>query len=281
MQRIQSLLLAWSLALLDSAVYRIGIVRSLVSQKIPVPRTFEVGHDSGGTPFVQDPKGEKIFLSSMQRVSMYRRGVEHRIRDLFHQYGLSEILSSGVDTFVDVGANIGEFGVGLRKGLMTNYVAIEPDPIAFGALSKNCPGGLLINEAAADFQGMATLYLDTDKADSSLQPQVVPSVNQVSAVVTTVDKVLEDAGISRIDVLKVEAEGSEPEVLRGASRTLRNTYICVVDAGPERQGRSTAPECIEILQKAGFVLVDLRFPRGILVFSRKARPDTPKPQYVG
>ena len=72
----------------------------------------------------------------------------------------------------------------------------------------------------------------------------------------------------QIDILKVEAEGMEPEVLRGALRTLKRTKFCVVDAGPERYGKSTAAECISILQASGFELQEIIFPRGVLVCRR-------------
>jgi FkbM family methyltransferase len=182
-----------------------------------------------------------------------------------------KILAEGVDTFVDVGANIGEFGLVLSGDIGVTYVGFEPDPSAFLALEKNAPNGVLINKAVSDYEGESIFYLATSTADSSLHLPTVTVDNQVQISVTTLDAALREAGILKIDVLKVEAEGSEPEVLRGAKNILRQTSVCVVDAGPEKYGASTAPECIKILQMAGFELLDLRFPRGILVFENSHR----------
>ena len=268
---LQTTLLNLILPLLSSAKYRIGALHALVLKKIPLPTSFSSGVDSTNTPFLVDSSGRKVFLSSIERRILYRRGVDRRLEELVHQYGLSEILAEGVDTFVDVGANIGEFGLVLSGDIGVTYVGFEPDPSAFSALKKNAPNGVLINKAVSDYEGESILYLATSTADSSLHLPTVTVDNQVQISVTTLDAALREAGILKIDVLKVEAEGSEPEVLRGAKNILRQTSVCVVDAGPEKYGASTAPECIKILQMAGFELLDLRFPRGILVFENSYR----------
>jgi FkbM family methyltransferase len=277
----QRQLLTWVLHLLSSAKYRVGTLHAFVLNKVPVPVSFTLGFDSAGVPFVVDSSGSKIFLSSIKRAVLYRRGVAHRLRELVDQYGLSDILAGGVRTFVDVGANIGEFSLALVGHPQLTYVAFEPDPAAFLALRKNVPAGILLNKAVSDHEGQSVFYLATGTADSSLHMPTVSGQNKILTPVTTLDSALAEVGISEIDVLKVEAEGNEPEVLRGAKETLLRTSICVVDAGPERNGMSTAPECIEILSRAGFRLLDLRFPRGILVFQKSPHHDTPQPQDMG
>ena len=275
LRMFQRKLLGFLLEFLSSAKYRVGSVHARVLKKIPVPASFTLGLDSANVPFVVDSSGKKIFLSSIGRAGLYRRGIAHRLRELVDQYGVSEVLDGGVATFVDVGANIGEFSLALVDNPQVTYVAFEPDPAAFLALSKNAPTGILVNKAVADYEGESVLYLATSTADSSLHMPTVAVQNKIHIPVTTLDSALAEAGILEIDVLKVEAEGCEPEVLRGAEKTLHRTSLCVVDAGPERDGKSTAPECIEILRRAGFELLDLRFPRGILVFEKPKHKDTP------
>jgi FkbM family methyltransferase len=148
------------------------------------------------------------------------------------------------------------------------YVGFEPDPVAFLALEKNVKGHTLFPLAVSDETGESMLSLETDTADSSLQSLSNPTGGTLRVRTTTLDDALSGLDLGEINVLKVEAEGSEPEVLRGATKTLQRTRICVVDAGPERQGRSTVAESLEILREAGFRLVDMRFPRGALVCIR-------------
>ena len=118
----------------------------------------------------------------------------------------------------------------------------------------------------ADYEGSSNFFIASTTADSSLQKPGGGIDSVLKVEVATLDRALEPLGFREISVLKVEAEGGEPEVLRGARESLSRTRVCVVDAGPERGGLSTAPQCIAILQNAGFELVDVRFPRGILVF---------------
>ena len=64
----------------------------------------------------------------------------------------------------------------------------------------------------------------------------------------------ENLSNKRIKLLKLEAEGFEPEVLLGGKNSLKNIeYICA-DLGPERgvAENLTVVEVNEILERAGF-----------------------------
>ena len=72
---------------------------------------------------------------------------------------------------------------------------------------------------------------------------------KVSVKQKTVDSFFRDLGRSPT-VIKVEAEGHEPEILRGATNTLAECGpVLLIDAGPERRGQSTIKMCKEILIK--------------------------------
>ncbi len=58
------------------------------------------------------------------------------------------------------------------------------------------------------------------------------SVREVQA--TTLDRVLDEAGVDPVQLLKLEAEGAEPEVLAGASAHLSRIDYIAADLGPER-----------------------------------------------
>ena len=67
---------------------------------------------------------------------------------------------------------------------------------------------------------------------------------------------------------QIEAEGFEPEVLEGAGEVLKRTELVTVDAGEERGGASTAPECLNLLFGAGFILKNVFLKRGIFLMAR-------------
>jgi len=72
-----------------------------------------------------------------------------------------------------------------------------------------------------------------------------------------------------IRLLKVEAEGMEPEVLAGAHQTLQRVDYVAVDAGPERGGENTVPAVLNALTSAGFEVLDCYLVRGTFLLRRK------------
>lgn len=124
------------LRVLDSLIYRLSLLRGIVRQVTPLPTGFSWPRAEDGTFWVQDGLGFRLWVSSFQRVGLYRRGFTPRFRALAHSYGLDGRLNVPGITFIDVGANIGEFGVMMATVPGLRYVAFEPDPIAFRALEK-------------------------------------------------------------------------------------------------------------------------------------------------
>ena len=72
----------------------------------------------------------------------------------------------------------------------------------------------------------------------------------------------------RIRLLKLEAEGAEPEILLGAGAVLSSIDYVPVDCSPERglSQESTMIPVLEILQEKRFKAIDFGFPRGIILF---------------
>ena len=78
------------------------------------------------------------------------------------------------------------------------------------------------------------LFSKAGSADSSLIE--IADYDSASTVkTTTLDRYVREHGIDLIEVLKIEAEGAEPEVLRGARESLKISRYVTVDCGRERQ----------------------------------------------
>ena len=93
-----------------------------------------------------------------------------------------------------------------------------------------------------------------------------------SGRIVSLDHFVEEQEIPPIDLLKIEAEGSEPEVIRGAwSRCLRMTAAGALDASPERNGRSPAAECLALLGDAGFSVVGANAAKGRFLLRHSSR----------
>jgi len=66
--------------------------------------------------------------------------------------------------------------------------------------------------------------------------------------IATLDQVVTTLAVSRIDLLKIDTEGSEVAVLRGAERTLRVVLRIIV----EYHSRDLLRSVEDILARAGF-----------------------------
>jgi FkbM family methyltransferase len=133
---------------------------------------------------------------------------------------LRRVLSDGA-VFVDVGANIGYFTKLASRlvGATGRVFAFEPMPAALRLLRMNTsqlPNVTVLPLALSDMKGAATFYVRKKGDTSSLSHD--PGANPVPVTVDTLDESL--AGQPRIDVIKIDVEGSELEVLRGGRAIL-------------------------------------------------------------
>lgn len=226
--------------------------------------------------YAQDTNGKnRVFVSDRKRLTLYRNGIGHRLNWLLSDYRLPIDLIRKGDVVVDIGANIGELGLWVEAN-GGHYIAFEPDPTAYRAMQNNIFSGDLYDVALSDSNGTAAFYLNTAEADSSLfKPSAIHGTLSVRTAM--LDSFFDEVGMPHnIRLLKVEAEGMEPEVLTGALRTLGSVEYIAVDAGPERGGENTIPDVFNILLEAGFEVLDCFLLRGTFLLRKKRanRPNT-------
>ena len=170
------------------------------------------------------------------------------------------------DVVVDCGAHAGLYST-LSAAILHNkgtVIAIEPHPTTATLLSRNLHScnatcAIVVEAALSSSEGTASLYPGgpTKSAYSSMFP-IETGVSGFQVRTTTVDSVCEEQRLERIDFLKVDAEGSELQVLEGASRTIRKQQLPVVmveftEANLVRAGLDTKKLFEEILSR-GYVI---------------------------
>jgi FkbM family methyltransferase len=127
-------------------------------------------------------------------------------------------------TFVDVGSHIGFYTMGLAPGF-DRVVAFEPSRFQYGWLTRNRAlndyGHVLCEHVAlGETCGEATLnVLSYEGGLNSLSPEVAAAHTIIDRYTVPVE-VLDDRRMTDVDLLKIDVEGFEIPVLRGARKTI-------------------------------------------------------------
>src|SRR5262249_8066305 len=133
-------------------------------------------------------------------------------------------------TFVDVGANIGSHTIhGARLVAPRGKVfSFEADPVTFEVLQKNVrlnsvENVTLRNQCISDREGTVTFNISANSARSSL---VRKGTSQKALPATTLDNLIPSE--TAVDLLKIDVEGAEYLVLRGANRLFKTSPPSVI-----------------------------------------------------
>ncbi len=133
------------------------------------------------------------------------------------------------DTVIDAGAHIGNFSVPMAKsvGLHGKVVCLEPDPELCECLRINMdrigsPYDLL-QKAAWEYTGQIVFLRNMEnRGSSACDPE---AKNRGHHIELTVDCIkIDDLGLSNVSFIKIDTEGSEWKVLKGAEHTLESDH---------------------------------------------------------
>jgi FkbM family methyltransferase len=120
-------------------------------------------------------------------------------------------------TAVDVGAWYGPWTARLLP-LADRVVTIEANPAMARLLRAGLPGGEIVEAAASDRAGTATLWLPGGgRGAEGLASLEHPTERSVTVPTLTIDSL----GLTGVRLIKVDVEGHEAAALRGAEQTIR------------------------------------------------------------
>ncbi|WP_376696641.1 FkbM family methyltransferase [Wenzhouxiangella sp. EGI_FJ10305] len=218
-----------------------------------------------------------IYVARRNRVKeKYLRDVD-RPREIFEKYLLPQVPFQKDDIIIDVGANIGELALHLARTFDVRAICLEPDPVEFACLRANMqdPKATLINGALWNTKTRLEFSMSNDSGDSSLLPSNDRSP-RMEIETSTLDDIGHDLGLlipnSTVKLLKLEAEGAEPEILEGGASLLRNVQFVSADLGPERgtDKQHTICECVNLLTQTGFKLAGVNFRTHVYLFRNES-----------
>lgn len=141
-----------------------------------------------------------------------------------HEYGTEKVFRKVLkpgDIVLDIGANVGYYTriASRMVGGDGAVLAFEPMPAALRVLRMNCadlPNAEVFPMALSDREGESVFYVRKKGDMSSLAAD--SRAKTVRVKTGTVDDVLKNC--PRLDFIKIDVEGFELEVIRGAHRTL-------------------------------------------------------------
>jgi FkbM family methyltransferase len=167
-------------------------------------------------------------------------------------------------TFVDVGANEGFYSVFAAKlvGELGQVIAIEPDPSMLERLKRNIIlNGIqnisIVQCAVSSYSGVENLSIaeygheGITALGTCVPNPLVKTRKVIKTVVKPLDEILSERGIKNVHFVKIDAEGSEVHVLRGAEQIIRASrpilQLEINDQALEAQN-SSSEELINLLK---------------------------------
>jgi len=129
------------------------------------------------------------------------------------------------DVVIVVGAHVGIFTLKAAKKARSGLVvAVEPHPLNYRLLLRNIHAnqvGNVIPIQAALWRKSGELKLFLSKSSEMHSVIRNPALRYYIRVhAKTLDELVEDLSLQEVDFIKIDAEGSELQILQGAKRTL-------------------------------------------------------------
>jgi len=199
----------------------------------------------------------------------YDEAFKEELKKDLHPFGevsfLESLAKPGM-TAADVGANKGLTTVAIARkvGPIGRVYAFEPVPEYYRSFQANLSRNDIHNVKACRFAlgdriGRTDYY--KDGGGSGIVPQ--DGAEKLSVEVTTLDAFAEEEGLSRVDLLSIDAEGSELLVLKGGERTLQSgplKVFCEIHRGRLEALDQSLDQIVEWLEQRHFevrpILVD-------------------------
>jgi FkbM family methyltransferase len=187
---------------------------------------------------------------------------------LAHEAALALAPRDGVA--IDVGANLGEWTVPLARsvGPAGQVIALDPNPAMAAALDATLRINRLSQASAlqlalSDHDGEGRFSLDLARTELA---HLTSDGSGVAVTLRRLDTIVAEAGLRRLDLVKIDVEGHEAEVLAGGVETLRRFRPAVIfESGMETPESRAA--IVRLFDEVGYDIVADLQTYGCLVYS--------------
>jgi FkbM family methyltransferase len=173
---------------------------------------------------------------------------------------------TGSDTFVDIGANIGLYSLMAAANGVSRVYAIEPNPFSFSVLARNIVangfGSVIIPLclAMSNRSSIVTFKLGGPHA-GTIKNEIIgeephPDGMSITTASFSMDELFRVQGISGINHLKIDVDGLELEILRGASGLLSDKALKSVLVEDNSKNEREESELVSFLGQFDFSLTN-------------------------
>jgi FkbM family methyltransferase len=202
--------------------------------------------------------------------------------NMYDLKGFTELKNG--DTVVDMGAYIGIFTIKAAKavGHEGKVISIEPSTDSRYFLKKNAEASELTNvtiihKGSWSQKDILKFHLSRLNLAHSFCASLEigfgygsPSQSEIMEIeVDTLDNMLEESGVKRVDFIKMNIEGAEIETLKGMEKTLSNNDCKLAIATHIVDGKETYKTVVSYLREKGFIFVVKGDKHTPMVYARK------------
>ncbi len=218
--------------------------------------------------FVKDKSNKHYFANKERGFGLYYQGLKSRTEQIKNSYKLDHISFQKNDLVIDCGANYGDLWLFLKDKINPyNYISFEPGINEYRSLICNAPLSENINQGLGDGNKFLDFYINEKDADSSVIKPI--SFDKIKTIkVSKLDDYIDKKKIDKIKLLKIEAEGFEPEILKGVVKNIKKFSYIAIDGGNERgiNQEETMSQQINFLISKGFKIkeINLNWGRALL-----------------
>jgi FkbM family methyltransferase len=261
-----------SLKLMEAASHRIGTLRfgrhSIPGQGRMADAVGKLAGWVGGGHAITSPWPGVQFeadLSDRIQRQMWAGIYEPHVRECF-----DALLRPGHGYF-DVGAHIGYHAVAAahRVGPSGRVTAFEADPGMYRRLARNVdqfPWAQTVQAAVWHTSGTLTFERSSNKGESGwgtlTNVRDLRTGEHVDVRAISIDDWFPSAGIAQWNAMKLDAEGSEPAVLRGAENSIdrfRPFLVLEINGIVLKQAGFSAGNVMEFLTTRSYSVYQLSF----------------------
>jgi FkbM family methyltransferase len=182
--------------------------------------------------------------------------IARRNRHFEKEYWLLPQLCRRDANAVDVGGNTGLYAFYLSRLVKVVHV-FEPNPICLGQLAKVHRKNMVIHEVAlSDHRGEATMrFVPGNEGVGTIEPANRLDKNPgIKEAVERGVKVcpLDDLNLSDISFMKIDVEGHEPSVIRGATQLIETQKPVLLIEIEQRHNTTAYGEVEDLLKTDGY-----------------------------